>query len=130
MDNNSSGSRIGGVNITGSTVTTGGGDIVGGNKTTVISRVEIDRIFKPIADAVRGAPPDKQVAATEALDALKEEAAKGHQANDTRMAKLIDGLVGLAPGAVSAVVSTFATPVIGALIGPVTAFVLDKIHGK
>jgi len=31
---------------------------------------------------------------------------------------------------VSAVVSTFATPVIGALIGPVTAFVLDKIHGK
>jgi len=79
MDNNSSGSRIGGVNITGSTVNTGGGDIVGGNKTTVISRIEIDRIFRPIADAVRGAPPDKQVAATEALDALKEEAAKGHQ---------------------------------------------------
>jgi hypothetical protein len=41
------------------------------------------------------------------------------------MAKLIEGLVGLVPGAVSAVVSTFATPVIGALTGPVSP---DQAH--
>ena len=104
--------------------------IVGGNKTTQISCVEIDRIFKPITDAVSEAPPDKQAAAVETLDALKEETAKGPHASDSRMAKLIDGLVALVPGAVSAVVSTFATPALGAPTGPVTAFVLERIHGR
>jgi hypothetical protein len=39
-------------------------------------------------------------------------------------------LAGLVPGAVSALVSAFASPVIGGLAGPVTKFVLDRIQGK
>ena len=44
------------------------------------------------------------------------------------MAKLIDGIVGLAPAAVSAVVSAFATPILGGVAGPATKYVLDKLR--
>jgi len=46
------------------------------------------------------------------------------------MAKLVEGIVELVPGAVSAVVSAFATPILGGLAGPVTKFVLDKVQGE
>jgi hypothetical protein len=36
----------------------------------------------------------------------------------------------LMPNAVSAVVSAFATPLLGGLAGPATKYVLDKIQGK
>jgi hypothetical protein len=45
-------------------------------------------------------------------------------------AKLVDGLVELVPSATSAVVSAFATPILGGIAGPVTGFVLDKLRGK
>ena len=47
------------------------------------------------------------------LAALKQEAAKGKEADDGVIAKLVDGLVELVPGAASAVVSAFATPILG-----------------
>jgi hypothetical protein len=62
--------------------------------------------------------------------ALKQEAAKGEDANDDVIAKLIDGLVKLAPGAATAVVSAFATPILGGIAGPVTKYVLDKLRGQ
>jgi hypothetical protein len=34
------------------------------------------------------------------------------------------------PAATSAVVSAFATPILGGIAGPVTSFVLDKLRGK
>jgi hypothetical protein len=43
------------------------------------------------------------------------------------VAKLIDKLVDLVPGAISAVVSAFATPILGGVAGPVTRFVLDRL---
>jgi integral membrane sensor domain MASE1 len=43
------------------------------------------------------------------------------------MAKLVDGLVGLVPGAVSAVTSAFASPLLAAVVGPVTRFVLGRL---
>ena len=46
------------------------------------------------------------------------------------MAKLVDGIVGLVPGAVSAVVGAFATPILGGIAGPVTQYVLDKMKGQ
>ena len=46
------------------------------------------------------------------------------------MTKLIDGLVEMVPGAVSMVVSTFATPVLAGVVGPVTKFVLDKFKKR
>jgi hypothetical protein len=115
-----------GVNISG-VVGSVGGDIVGRDKIVqTYSPVAIESAFRPIDDALRGAPQD----AAAKLAALKSEAAKGKNADDGVVAKLVDGLVGLVPGAASAVVSAFGTPILGGIAGPVTKFVLDKIKGE
>jgi hypothetical protein len=81
-------------------------------------------------NALRTAPPVKQNEAMQKAEELKKEVAKGKEANDGVMAKIVDGLVALVPGAVGAVVGMFATPILGGIAGPVTKFVLDKIQGK
>jgi hypothetical protein len=123
--------QSGGVSISGGTVTVGG-DVFGGDKIvgTAISNVQLDQIFRPIEESVRTALPANQPEATQKLEELKSEAAKGKNAKDGTVAKLVEGLVGLVPGAVSAVVSAFATPLLGGVAGPATKYVLDKIQGK
>jgi len=121
----------GGVTITGGTVSTGGGDIVGRDKVQVISQNHIDGAFAPIAQAIEATTsPEHRAAAEQKLRALKDEAAKGKNANDSVIAKLVEGLVRLVPGAVGAVVSAFAGPVLSGIAGPVTKYVLEKIEGK
>ncbi len=123
--------QSGGVNISGGSVTVGG-DIVGRDKIvgTQISQVQLDQAFRPLDEAVRAAVPEKRADAMQKLKELKAEAAKGKDAEDGVVAKLVKGLVGLIPGAVSSVVSAFATPILGGVAGPVTKFVLDEIQGK
>src|SRR5712692_10015686 len=126
MDDEKSGTRqSGGINISGGTVTVGG-DIVGRDKIvgTEISRVQLDQILRPIKDAVRTAPPEKQPEAMQKLDELKTQAAKGKNAEDSVVAMLVKGLIGLIPGALSAVVGAFATPLLGGIAGPITKHVL------
>ena len=121
--------QSGGLNIFG-TIGTVHGDIVGRDKIVgAPSAAELDQALKPLIDAVSTAPSEKRLEAEAKLGALKQEAAKGEKANDGTIANLIDGLVKLVPGAVSAVVSAFATPVLGGIAGPVTRFVLDKLRG-
>src|SRR6266478_2103641 len=122
-DEKSNVGQSGGVNIGGGTVTVGG-DIVGRDKIvgTEISHVQLDQIFRPLEEAVRTAPPERRAEAMQKLEELKSEAAKGKNAKD--------GLVGLVPTAVSAVVGAFATPLLGAFAGPATKYVLDKIQGR
>jgi hypothetical protein len=112
-------------------VDTGGGDFVGRDQIkSGLSSQELERLFAPLKAAVQQAPDGNRQAALQITHDLEQEVAKGDQADDSRMAKLIDGLVGLVPAAVSAVVSIFASPILGGLAGPVTQFVLDKIQGK
>ncbi len=103
----------GGVNISGGSVTVGG-DVIGRDKIvgTETSNVQLDQVFRPIEEAVRTALPENQPEATHKLEELKSEAAKGKNAKDGTVAKLVEGLVALVPGAVSAVVSAFATPLL------------------
>jgi hypothetical protein len=132
MSDEKSGARqSGGVNISGGSVTVGG-DIVGRDKKvgTEISRVQLDQILRPVEDAIRSVPPANQPQAMQKLEELKNEVAKGKDAKDGVVAKLVDGLAGLLPGAVSAVVGAFATPLLGGIAGPATKYVLDKIQGK
>jgi hypothetical protein len=120
----------GGIDNKFGTISTGGGDIVGGNKTTTTTYyapTEIHNAWQPVADAIRTAPPEKQADAVAKLDDLKKEAAKGDKAEDTTIAKLVKGLVGLVPSAVSAIASTFGTPILGGVAGPVTKFVLNEL---
>jgi hypothetical protein len=112
----------GGVTITGSDVNTGGGDIVGRDK--------IQHVFGPIGKVIETAGPSEKAAAEEKFRALKEEVSKGKHADDSVVAKLVEGLVGLVPGAVAGIVGAFASPVLSGLAGPVTKNVLDKIQGK
>ena len=121
----------GGVNIRGGNVTVGG-DIVGRDKIvgTEISKAQLDQVFRPLTEAVRAAPHEKEQEAAQKVEALKNEAAKGNSASDSVMAKLVEGIVELVPGAVGAVVSAFATPILGGIAGPVAKSVLDRIQGK
>jgi hypothetical protein len=122
--------QSGGVNISGGNVTAA--NIVGGNMTvgTQVSPVQLQQAFQPVADYIRANAGANEAAATQKLEELRNEASKGKDAKDTVLAKVIEGLVGLVPGAVSAVVSAFGTPLLGGIAGPATKYVLDKIQGK
>jgi len=143
----------------GGSVNTGGGELIGRDKTVhgddirignmtgntgvaigrgaranVIqgaSRGELERVFADLLKAVQqGASLEQQADVVQMVHSLKEEASKGEQVDDNRMAKLIDSLVGLAPSAASAVVSAFASPLLAGIAGPVTKFMLNRIQGK
>jgi hypothetical protein len=130
MSDKTSKGQSGGVNIGGSMGFVGG-DVVGRDKITgVPSAAALDDVLRPLSQAIETAPVDARAEAVAKLTALKEEAAKGKDAKDGVIAKLVDGLVQLAPSATSAVVSAFATPILGGITGPVTGFVLDKLRGK
>lgn len=119
--------QSGGVSITAGRDVKVGGDIVGGNK---ISLADLNDILKPVTESIKNAPAEMQEQATQKIDELKNEAAKGTSANDGVMAKLIEGIVGLVPKAVGAIASAFGTPILGAIAGPATKEILDKIQGK
>lgn len=127
------------------------GDKVMGDKTTVgditgstvgvIGRVEqssvtigipagdLERLFAPIMAAVQQSDATLRPVAEQTAQELKAEAGKGEKADDSRVARLIDGLAGLVPGAVAAVVGAFASPILAGVVGPVTQAVLQKISG-
>jgi regulator of protease activity HflC (stomatin/prohibitin superfamily) len=124
------GGQSGGVTISG-IVGSVGGDIVGGNKITgAITPAALAEAMRPLTEAVAAAPAANKAEAEAKLADLKKEAEKGKAANDGVLAKLLDGLVALVPGATTAVVSAFGTPILAGLVGPVTSFVLDKLRAK
>jgi hypothetical protein len=122
-------SRSGGVNFGGSGSVNIQGDVVGRDKIvgTQISSVQLEQAFRPIMEAINSAPPAEKAEAAKKVEALKKEAEKGKHADDGVMAQLLEGIVGLVPGAVSAVVSAFGSPILGGLAGPVTKYVLGKL---
>lgn len=120
--------QSGGVNISG-TIGSVGGSIVGGDM-TVVSAGALEAALRPLSASVEAAPAENRAEAAAQLAALKDEVAKGKDADDGVVAKLVDGFVSLVPAAASAVVSVFATPILGAVAGPVTKFVLDRIQSK
>jgi len=111
---------------------TAGGDFVGRDKvTTGVSPGELETLFAPFLAAIaEAAPEDQKAAALQQAEALKSEVAKGDQAEDGRIATIVNGLVDLVPKAVGAVVSLFATPIFSGVAGPVTRIVLDKLKGS
>jgi hypothetical protein len=130
MQKGKNGRRTGGVDISRSRVTVHG-DIVGVDKVSgsEMSRVHVDQLFQPFTDAIQMAPLETRQEASEKMTALKKEIGRGKQANDSVMAKLLDGLVKLVPNGIGALTKIFATPILADLTGPVTQFVLSKIQG-
>lgn len=106
-----------------------GGDFVGRNRvTTGVSTADLAPLFATLLAAVAAqAPAHAQAAAVQHVEEIEAEVRKGKQADDGKVAKLVEGLVGLVPTAVGAVVSAFATPLLGGIAGPVTKYVLGKL---
>lgn len=89
---------------------------------------QLDKLFHPFKEQLKEiAPPDKQAQVEEKAEELHAELSKGQSANSERLNKIVDSLVTLVPGALSSVVSMFATPILGGLVGPATKVVLDHI---
>ncbi len=123
-DKNAALPQTGGVNIGGNV--TVGGDIVGRDKiVNMIPAAQIDQAFRPLDEAVAHVPEVKQK-----VQDLKAEAAKGKDANDSLLANMIEGVVALVPGAVTAVVGAFGGPILAGVAGPATKYVLGKFQGK
>jgi hypothetical protein len=94
-----------------------------------VSGDELAKALAPMIDAVQRSATGAamQAAALHAIEELKQELAKGTRAEDTRVASIVDDLARMVPGAIAAVVSAFATPLVGGLAGPVTQFVLSRL---
>ena len=117
--------QSGGVNISG-VIGSVGGDIIGDSKIVYA----LDEVLLPVLNAIKSAPPEVRPEAEAKLAALKQEVARGKDANKGVMGKLVDELVQLVPAAASAVGTAFATPLLGALVGPATKFLLDKFRSN
>jgi hypothetical protein len=109
-----------------------GGDFVGRDKITQgLSSGDLESLFAPLLEAIaQQAPPDQQAAAVRQVEELKAEVAKDKDADDSKMAKIVDGLAAMIPGAVGTIVSLFTTPVLNDVAGKVTKYVLDKLKGS
>ena len=122
-----------GVNIGGSvggSVVVGDHNVIGGRDATVgISGTELEKLFESIFAALSAAPEAQQTAAAQLTTQLQDEAAKGEEADDGRMAGLINGLLALVPGAAAAVAGAFASPILAGIAGPLTQSVLQMIQG-
>jgi hypothetical protein len=81
---------------------------------------------RPCAPCVRITPE----AARCQVEGLKAEAAKGEQADDAIIANIVNGLPGLVPKALGAILSLFATPIPSGIARPVTKIVLHKFKGS
>jgi hypothetical protein len=88
---------------------------------------QLDLLFQPLKEQVQLLPQEKQGDAEERVQELHTELAKGQDADASRLNQVVDTLVEMVPGALSAVVSMFATPVLGALVGPATNLVLEHL---
>ncbi|MFN0299747.1 MAG: hypothetical protein ACKVQU_05255, partial [Burkholderiales bacterium] len=121
----------GGAYVAGS-VDTGGGNFVGRDRITQgVSMKDLEPLFASLlATVATQAPVGMQPKAVQHVEELKAEVAKGKHADDKKMGTIVEGLVGMVPGAVKAVVSMFATPILGGIAGPVTKYVLDKLKAS
>ena len=127
------------------------GDKVGGDKISVgdvsgtgvaigssanvqmgLAAADVAQALAPVLAAVQTNAADAatQVAAMQEVETLKAELAKGKDADDSRIASILDGLANLVPGAVAAVVSAFGAPLLAGIAGPVAQFVLNQFKRK
>jgi hypothetical protein len=89
---------------------------------------DVPALFAALLAAVNAhAAPSVKAEAVAQVAQLKSEVAKGAAADSGVVAKLVDGLVGLVPDAARTVASTFATPVLSGIAGPLTKWVLETL---
>jgi len=121
----------GGAAYVGGNVTVHQGDFVGRDKFTQgVSPGELASLFAPLLDAItQQVPADQRTDAVKHVEDLKVEVARDKDADDSKIAGIIEGLAKMVPGAIGTIVNMFATPILNGIAGPVTAYVLQKLKG-
>jgi hypothetical protein len=104
--------EVGG-NVSGSSITTAGGDVVGAAP-AASSTGELYVHFEPILMQVRARPSDPDVETIEILqtvESIRDEAALGQAANPSKIERWVRNLTDMAPDVKDAVVETLQKPV-------------------
>jgi hypothetical protein len=105
-------------------------DIIDHSVTHGLQEIDFKTLFGTLNKEIALAPAAVKSEAAQKMQDLEKELQKGDEADDGITARLIQGLVGLVPAAVSAVVTAFANPILAGLVGPVTKIVLDGLQGS
>ncbi len=88
---------------------------------------QIDQHFAALIALAQVAPPTQRTAVLAVVQVIQSEAQQGAQANDQRLARQIEQLAALLPGAAPILTLTFNQPALAPAIGPVTRYVLGKL---
>jgi len=88
---------------------------------------QLDKLLQPIKEQIQLLTQEKQADVEEKVDELHAELAKGKEADASKLSQVVDALIAMVPGALSSVVSMFASPILGAMVGPATNLVLDRL---
>ena len=94
------------------------------------SEAEMVALFMPLLQAVSGAgiSAENKQTALKHVQELKTEVAKGEQADDNRLAGLVQDIADLAPGAVEQLVGLFTNSIVAKLAGGATNFVIGRLR--
>ena len=84
---------------------------------------QLNQLFAPLLEKVGG-----NETAVSNLEALKAEAGKGEEANDEKMAGLIEDIADAAPSVVEGIVNLFTNSIIAKAAGGATKYVLKRIR--
>ncbi len=89
---------------------------------------QLNALFGPLLQQVaQQAPAGQQATAVAKVNELKEETAKGEEANDETVAELVQDIVDLAPTAVETITNLFTNVLIAKSAGAATKFVLKRL---
>ena len=99
------------------------------NTTTVTTAggSQIDQHFAALRALAQVAPPAQRTTILTVVQVIQSEAQQGAQANDQRLARQIEQLATLLPGAAPILTFTFTQPALAPAIGPATPYVLGKL---
>lgn len=108
------------------------GDSVGGDKTAIdnISDAPGLAIGRDAKATVSQSTDSTSATAQQNFEDLTQEAGKGTEANDETVASLIEAIADADPSLIDTIVNLFNNPPFSDAVGPVTTFMLKKIHSS
>jgi len=88
----------------------------------------LNELFAPLMAATGAAPDEMRDEVMAMAQTLKEETARGDEADDALTAELIERLITMVPESAQTLKSIFKSPTLANQVGPVTSYVLAKIQ--
>ncbi|WP_420629067.1 caspase family protein [Candidatus Leptofilum sp.] len=116
------GDKISVGNVSGTGIAIGSG--AQANVTQGVSGAELNQLFAPLLQQMAQQNP----AVIPQVNELKEEASKGDDADDDKMANLISDIAEAAPTAVEGIVNLFTNSIIAKVAGAATKFVVGRLQ--